>query len=713
MSSFGAVTRLLPRGLSLPEEVWVKRHQAMVVLLWLHIPVLFVMGILTGHAPLHVGWEVAIPATAALVAGLKPGGRPISMVTATFGLLTCSALLVHFSGGVIEMHFHFFVIVAAVTLYQAWLPFLFAIAYVVAQHGVMGALDAASVYNHPAAQASPWRWAVIHGAFILGESVVLLLVWRMNEDARSQMESSYTNLLEEEHQKREAQERYRRIFDRALEGIYETTASGEFLTVNPGMVRILGYDSAESLMKTRAQDTYIELADRDRFVAFLKERGSVAGFRFRARKADGEVRWLSNHATALRDPQGEIVAIQGMIEDITAEVEADEERADLEAQLRHAQKMDAIGQLAGGVAHDFNNLLSVIQNYTDFAIEGLDPTERRFEDLQEVRHASSKGAALVEQLLAFSRKEDAEMAVVLDPNDAILDFMKMLGRTLGENIQLEANFDPSRCSIRVGDGQLEQILMNLAVNARDAMPEGGRVLFATERCEPGADGLPPGLDPSVSYLKLTVQDEGVGIPEDIRDRLFEPFFTTKDRGRGTGLGLATVYAIVQQWDGYIEVDSEPGEGTRFSVYLPVATVSTDPAPQMAPVARGQGQGRVLVVEDESELLRLVCRILTRSGYEPVPAGSPAEAMAILERADEHFDLLLTDVVMPGGSGPEVSLAARQRYPDLPVIFMSGYAGGVLDRHSSALNSHVLLSKPFSAEDLVNQLRKSLEGVGTA
>ena len=708
MHLIGTAQRLLPRGLSLPEEVWAKRHQAMVVLLWVHVPVLFLMGVVTGHAPLHVAWEVAIPATAAFIAGNKPVGRSVSMVTTTFGLLTCSALLVHFSGGVIEMHFHFFVIVAAVTLYQAWLPFLFAIAYVVGQHGVMGALDAVSVYNHPAAQANPWKWALIHGTFILGESVVLLLVWRMNEDARTAMEASYTHLLEQEQQKHDAEDRYRRIFDNALEGIYETTAEGRFLAVNPGMVRILAYDSVDALMQSTAPECYVDSADRDRFVAYLKERGSVSGFRFRARRADGELRWLSNHATAIRDDDGEIVAIQGMLDDVTAEVEADQERADLESQLRHAQKMDAVGQLAGGVAHDFNNLLSVIQNYTDFAMEGLDPSERRFEDLQEVMHASGKGAALVDQLLAFSRKEDVEMATVLDPNDAILDFMKMLGRTLGEDVRLEANFDPSRCPVLIGDGQLEQILMNLAVNGRDAMPDGGRVVFGTQRYMPQPDDQLPGLDPSLTYLKLTVEDEGVGIAPDIRDRLFEPFFTTKDRGRGTGLGLATVYGIVQQWGGHISIESEVGKGTCFSVYLPAAAGTVTDEAEDTRFSNVQGHGRVLVVEDEAELLRLVCRILARSGYDPVPAASPAEAKEILERIDEHFDVLLTDVVMPGGSGPEVSAAARLRYPDLPVIFMSGYAGGMLDRHQSAMQNDVLLSKPFSADELVNQMRKTLE-----
>ena len=708
MAFIDAARRFLPQGLSLPEDVWAKRHRAMVILLWLHVPALFAIGVLTNHAVLHVSWEVAIPALAALVAGLSHSTRAQSMVAATFGLLTCSALLVHFSGGLIEMHFHFFVMVAAVTLYQAWLPFLFAIAYVVGQHGLVGALDAASVYNHPAAIAGPWKWAVIHGFFILGESVVLLLVWRLNEDARKEMEESYRHLLTEEQAKLDAQDRYRRIFENALEGIYETTLDGRFLAVNPGMGRILGFASTEEMLQSRAQDCYVESGDRDRFLSYLRERGSVSGFRFRARRRDGEIRWLSNHATATRDDNGEIIAIQGMLEDVTAEVEADQERQDLEGQLRHAQKMEAIGQLAGGVAHDFNNLLSVIQNYTDFAMEGLEREDPRYGDLKEVKNAGFRGAALVEQLLAFSRKEDAGIATAADPNEAIMEFLKMLGRTLGEDVRLETTFDPSAWPILIGDGQLEQILMNLAVNARDAMPGGGRIVFSTSNHEPGTVQHPSSLVPGARYLCITVEDDGAGIPPEIRDRLFEPFFTTKDRGRGTGLGLATVYGIVQKWDGHLAVESETGAGTRFSLYFPAAEVAAPSPPKPAPVAAERGAGRVLVVEDEAELLHLVCRILSRNGYDPVPAASSAEALKILDRAEANFDILLTDVIMPGGSGPELSVEARTRYPDLPVIFMSGYANGMLDRHQSEIENNVLLAKPFSADQLVKQMRETLD-----
>jgi CheY-like chemotaxis protein len=217
-----------------------------------------------------------------------------------------------------------------------------------------------------------------------------------------------------------------------------------------------------------------------------------------------------------------------------------------------------------------------------------------------------------------------------------------------------------------------------------------------------------GLTPGVRYLHLTVEDEGSGIPSEIRDRLFEPFFTTKERGRGTGLGLAMVYGIVQQWDGHVAVDSEPGRGTRFSVYLPSTAGVPDEAPA-APAPSGQAlRGRVLVVEDEVELLRMVCRILSHNGYDPVAAASPAEAMEILNGAEGEFDVLLTDVVMPGGSGPELSIEARRTCPDLRVIFMSGYAGDMLDRHGTALSNDVLLSKPFSADQLVRQLRETLE-----
>ena len=708
MAFIDAARRFLPQGLSLPEDVWAKRHRAMVILLWFHVPALFTIGVLTNHAVLHVSWEVAIPAAAALIAGLSHSSRAQRMVAVTFGLLTCSALLVHFSGGLIEMHFHFFVMVAAVTLYQAWLPFLFAIAYVVGQHGLVGALDAASVYNHPAAIAGPWKWAVIHGFFILGESVVLLLVWRLNEDARKEMEESYRHLLTEEQAKRDAQDRYRRIFDNALEGIYETTAAGEFLAANPGMARILGYASTEELLESRAQDCYVEIADRDLFLSFLRERGSVSGFRFRARRQDGEIRWLSNHATAVLDDAGAIVAIQGMLEDITAAVEADKERQDLEEQLRHAQKMDAIGQLAGGVAHDFNNLLSVIQNYTDFALEGLASEDRRYEDLQEVKSAGSKGAALVEQLLAFSRKEDVSAATASEPNEAIVEFLKMLGRTLGEDITLETVLEASPWPILIGEGQLEQVLMNLAVNARDAMPGGGRIVFRTSSHEPGSVEHPASLRPDTRYLCITIEDEGSGIAPEIRARHFEPFFTTTDRGRGTGLGLAMVYGIVQQWDGHIAVESEVGVGTRFSLYFPATDVEAPSQLEPITVSTGQGAGRVLVVEDEIQLLRLVCRILSGHGYDPVPAASSAEALEILESTDTAFDVLLTDVIMPGGSGPELSVEARRKYPDLPVIFMSGYANGMLDRHQSEIENNVFLAKPFSADQLVERMRETLE-----
>ncbi|HWL64930.1 MAG TPA: PAS domain S-box protein, partial [Actinomycetota bacterium] len=359
-----AVRSYLPRGGSLPCKQWNKRHHVMNIALWLHVPGLFILGVLNDHGPLHVLLECTVVAGAATIARVGGRRQNIAMIANTIGLLSASAILVHFTGGLIEMHFHYFVIVAAVTLYQAWLPFLVAIAYVVAQHGIIGVLEPASVYNHPAAIANPWKWAVLHGLFIVGECVTLLIAWRLNEDSRHEAELSYQEKLEEEQARREVQDRYGRIFESAVEGIYETTVDGVIVTANPSLARILGYESVEEFISsTTVPDHYARPDDRIRFIQHLEKEDTITGFEFKARRRDGEEVWFSETARAVRDEEGNLVGIQGMLEDITGRKRAEKKERELEAQLRQAQKMEAFGQLAGGVAHDFNNLLSVIENY--------------------------------------------------------------------------------------------------------------------------------------------------------------------------------------------------------------------------------------------------------------------------------------------------------------------------------------------------------------
>jgi len=706
------VSRYLPRGLSLQDNLWASRHRAMVVGLWLHVPFLFVFGIVNGHAGFHVALECSLLVLAGLVSSRKASSRNVSMLASTFGLLTASALLVHFSGGVVEMHFHFFVVVAAVTLYQAWLPFLFAIGYVVGQHALIGLLDPTSVYNHPAAQANPFKWALVHGAFILGESVTLLVAWRLSEDARDEAAESYGQRLEEEQARRAAQEDYSRLFENAMEGIYETDLYGNVLTANPALARVLGFKSPDDLIASRVHSYYADPADRDLFIELLLSQGSVTCFEFQARRQDGSFVWLSDNANVVRDESGEVVGIQGLLEDITPRKLAESHRERLEGQLHQAQKMQAVGQLAGGVAHDFNNLLSIIQNYALFSLEGLDEDDQRAKDIQEVVKASQRGATLVKQLMAFSRK-DAVTPAVLHPNDTVAESGKMLERTLGENILLTLDLAPSLWQIESDTGHLEQILTNLALNARDAMAEGGELRIKTENVRVREESKDAGLLTPGDYVCLTVRDNGHGMSARVKDRVFEPFFTTKEVGSGTGLGLASVYGIVDHWQGLITVESEEGIGTEFRLFFPravhdLAPTSASHEPEFDP----EGNEKILVVEDEPNVLDLVQRILRSHGYDVIGATRPSEAVAILDGQGAGIDLLLTDMIMPGMSGKDLADVAGDRFPTMRVMFMSGYTGDALKPHVESEETP-LLQKPFSPEQLLAHVRHTLDLVHEA
>ena len=683
----------------------------MVTVLWLHVPALFIFGYVQHPSVLHVLAECLILVASALTASLPVWrSRAVPMLATTFGLLTASALLVHFSGGVIEMHFHFFVIVAAVTLYQAWMPFLFAIAYVVGQHGVIGVLDASSVYNHPAAVANPWKWALIHGSFIMGVCIVLLLAWRLNEEARDRAEESQRLQLTEERARRDAQVRYAQIFENAIEGIYETTPDGSFVAVNPSVARILGYGSVEELTGTKAQDHYSDPADRATFLRMLEESDVVAAFEFKACRKDGTTVWLSNNARAVRDEDGELTAIQGTIEDITERKEAESARRDLEDQLRQAQKMEAVGQLAGGVAHDFNNLLSIISNFTNFVYEELEVDDPKAQDLREVLQASERGATLVRQLLAFSRSDVVEPHVI-NVNDAVNSLMKILQRALGEHIHFDSQFDDDLWRVEMDAGHLDQIVMNLAVNARDAMPDGGSLVVKTSNVQiSSASGEVP--LPTGRYVCLTVEDSGCGMRPEVSHRIFEPFFTTKERGAGTGLGLATVYGIVQHWKGHITVDSAVGRGTRFKIYFPAVLAEAEAADTPTVKAdEAGGTQTILVVEDERQVLDLVCRILRAKDYEVLPATSPAEARIVFEKMQDKIELLLTDVIMPGGSGTELAAELVQRKPSLKKLFMSGYTGDMIVSHGLSADEAQFLQKPFSATELLAAVQRAFKTMG--
>ncbi|OGK87981.1 MAG: hypothetical protein A2X52_13690 [Candidatus Rokubacteria bacterium GWC2_70_16] len=373
----------------------------------------------------------------------------------------------------------------------------------------------------------------------------------------------------------------------------------------------------------------------------------------------------------------------------------------LEADLRQAQKMEAVGRLAGGIAHDFNNLLTVITGRTEIALQRLGDPEAARRDLELVRKTAERAAALTKQLLAFSRRQALELQV-LDPNAVVSGLLSLLRRLIGEDIELVTALDPGAGRVRADANQLEQVILNLAVNARDAMPRGGVLAITTTNADPDDGAAAP-------CVLLAVSDNGVGMDRETRSRIFEPFFTTKEKGKGTGLGLATAYGIVKQHDGTITVESAPGEGTTFRVYLPKVEEPVESGDRAAAPGRDPGGSEtLLLVEDEEPVRRIALEILQASGYQVLEARDPADALRIAERHAGPIHLLLTDVVMPHMSGPELTGRIAMLRPGIRVLYMSGYTGEALGRHGDVEPGAALLQKPFTPDILGRKVRETLD-----
>ena len=432
---------------------------------------------------------------------------------------------------------------------------------------------------------------------------------------------------------------------------------------------------------------------------------------------DGEPHWYISLRFPLHDAAGHVYAVCGILTDVTERIEAEAQRQALAGQLQQSQRLESLGQLAGGVAHDFNNLLAVIINYSDFVLEALsDPApaglEELFEsirsDMQAIFRAAETAAALTRQLLIFGRR-DAAHPKVLDVNNIVGTVEPLLRRTLGEDVALVLALEPGLAKVRADAGRLEQVLLNLAVNARDAMPDGGRLTVSAENVEvDGEAALEQGLDVG-RWVRLTVSDTGVGMTPSVAARAFEPFFTTKPKGHGTGLGLATVFGIVGEAGGRLSLDSQPGEGTKVHVYLPAVAgdaVATTEIPGGVPPTGG-GQ-TVMVVEDEDVMREVARRILAGNGYSVVPASDASEALRLCEDDDVEIDLILTDVVMPGLSGPDLVDRVRSVRPGLPAIYMSGYPEDFVARRHGP-DDVTVIRKPFTPGVLLRHVRTAIEG----
>jgi nitrogen fixation negative regulator NifL len=398
-----------------------------------------------------------------------------------------------------------------------------------------------------------------------------------------------------------------------------------------------------------------------------------------------------------------------MFTDVTQRKRANEELGILEKQFRQAQKMEAVGRLAGGVAHDFNNLMSVVISYAELMASDLEPKDPMRTDVEEIRTAGLRAAHLTRQLLAFSRQQVLESRVI-DLNELLTDFEKMLRRLLGADIELVLFPGTRLWPVEADPGQLGQILMNLVINARDAMPQGGRLLIETKNLRLAAElatihgAVPPG-----SYVMLSVSDTGVGMDEETEAKIFEPFFTTKEEGKGTGLGLATVLGIVKQSGGHIWVKSQKGAGTTFFVCLARVTGALGPSASLPPAEAARGTGTILLVEDDDQVRTLARGILRRSGYVILEASNAGEALLICEKEGPRIHLLLTDVVMPRMSGPELAERLGRSRPEMKILFMTGYTDDSALRHGVVDPGVEILQKPFTPSSLTEKVRRVLRG----
>jgi PAS domain S-box-containing protein len=497
---------------------------------------------------------------------------------------------------------------------------------------------------------------------------------------------------------RRSEAQYRSLVEHAVFGMYWETLEGALVTVNPALVQMLGYPSSEELLHVGLAHVHSDPEVAADLARRRRDHGRIAGEEAMWRRHDGSVIRVRLSGRIIDEPTR--MVFEGIVEDIT-------ERHRLQEQLRQSQKMEAVGQLAGGVAHDFNNMLTVILGYTELLTEQIGLDKPLGKDLREIQDAAQRAAALTRKLLAFSRKQVLTVAPV-DLTKIVQSLEPMLRRLLEEPITIRTALADDLVTVMADSSQLEHLLVNLVVNARDAMPGGGALTITTGNADLDAAFVADNPGASVgSYAMMSVTDTGTGMAPEVRAKIFEPFFTTKEAGRGTGLGLAAVYGTVKQLGGFIAVDSHLGRGSTFTIYLPETDQRSVPLQIVPSSVASVGRETILMVEDESSVRAFARSALERFGYRVIAADSGEAALGLLDRSDESIDLLLTDVVLAGMNGRELADRATRRRPSLRILFMSGYASVLRSDNGYLVSGAELLEKPFTARALLVKTRQLL------
>ena len=501
---------------------------------------------------------------------------------------------------------------------------------------------------------------------------------------------------------RRSELRYRSLVQSAAYGIYCSNPEGKFLDVNPALVAMLGYDSADEVLALDPErDLFVDANELANVMGNFHARARLNNVEVRWKRKDGKIITVRLSGRAFDNPQETADVLEIIADDVT-------EQRVLENQFRQAQKMEAVGRLAGGVAHDFNNLLTVISGYTEVLLERTPGRDPLYPKMQAIHQATERAASVTRQLLAFSRKQMLELKVV-DINAIVTDMERLLQPLIGENIELETRLARDLGRTRADAGQIEQVIMNLVVNSKDAMPDGGTITIQTENADLHKDEVKrehsyihPG-----AYVVLSVADDGHGMDKETQARIFEPFFTTKEKGKGTGLGLSTVYGIVKQSGGYILVDSQPKQGSTFKIYLPRVQ---EPAEVIGKVEITHPQKSacetVLLVEDEESVRQLVRELLEAQGYKILEAENGEEALRIAATQSD-IDLLITDVVMPGMSGRELSARLFASHPHTKLLYLSGYTEDAIVHEGVLDPGTAFLQKPFTLQTLSRKVREVL------